>query len=365
MTKREKQILEILANEPMISQEDLAERLGVARSSAAVHISNLMKKGYILGKGYVLNEPFYITVVGGASIDIGGKATGKLIAKDSNPGKVTLSPGGVGRNIAQNIALLGGSVRFISAWGEDVYGHHITESCKKYQIDIKDCIRSTTESTSSYLYIASNDGDMSLAIADMDIFQKITPEFMQNKMDILNHGELIVLDANLPEETISYICRKAKVPVFVDPVSTAKAARIRTSLEYIHTFTPNALEASVLSNMEIDVNDQESLSRAARFFLKNGVKRVIITLGEKGVFCASEDGEFSMRSMKVKNPKNATGAGDAMMAGLAMGYTKEYDFKKSVRIGMAASYEAIESPNAVNDEIEWEKVYHRAKLMHA
>ena len=72
MTQREKQILDLIAANPMISQQELADTLSITRSSVAVHISNLLKKGYIAGKGYVLRTGSYAVVVGGVNVDIGG-----------------------------------------------------------------------------------------------------------------------------------------------------------------------------------------------------------------------------------------------------------------------------------------------------
>ena len=88
MTQRERQILEWIRQDPMISQQELAEKAGITRSSAAVHISNLMKKGYIAGRGYLLRTEPYIVVVGGVNMDIGAVSHAPLVARDSNPGKV-------------------------------------------------------------------------------------------------------------------------------------------------------------------------------------------------------------------------------------------------------------------------------------
>ena len=70
MTQREQQILSLIQADPMISQQELAEALGITRSSVAVHISNLIKKGYIAGKGYVVRSGNYAVVVGGVNMDI-------------------------------------------------------------------------------------------------------------------------------------------------------------------------------------------------------------------------------------------------------------------------------------------------------
>ena len=122
MTQRERQILNWIEENPLISQQELAEKAGITRSSVAVHISNLMKKGFIQGKGYLLQKNPYIVVVGGANMDISGRPDAPLVAQDSNPGKVRLSPGGVARNIAHNLALLGEDGRTLARWQGRFHG---------------------------------------------------------------------------------------------------------------------------------------------------------------------------------------------------------------------------------------------------
>ena len=85
MTDRETQIFQWIKENPMISQQEIADRANIARSSVAVHISNLMKKGKIRGKGYVLQEEDYITIIGAVAIDIFGVACGDLVNQISNP----------------------------------------------------------------------------------------------------------------------------------------------------------------------------------------------------------------------------------------------------------------------------------------
>ena len=121
MTQRERQILRWIEENPLISQQELADKAGIARSSVAVHISNLMKKGHIAGKGYIVSSAPYAVVVGGVNMDIGGVSAGPLVPADSNPGAVRMSLGGVGRNIAHNMALLGVDTRLLTAFGDDLY----------------------------------------------------------------------------------------------------------------------------------------------------------------------------------------------------------------------------------------------------
>ena len=136
MTQRERQILKWIEENPLISQQELAEKAGITRSSAAVHISNLMKQGHIAGKGYIVRTSPYAVVVGGVNMDIGGRPHGKLVGADSNTGQVRMSLGGVGRNIAHNMSLLGLDVRMVTAFGDDLYAQKIAASCGELGIDI-------------------------------------------------------------------------------------------------------------------------------------------------------------------------------------------------------------------------------------
>ena len=136
MTRRERQLLERIRENPCISQQELADKAGITRSSAAVHISNLMRKGYIAGRGYLLREAPYIAVVGGVNMDIGGWPGEVPVMQDSTPGVVRMRLGGVGRNIAHNMALLGMDVRMVTVFGDDITAQKIAASCGELGIDI-------------------------------------------------------------------------------------------------------------------------------------------------------------------------------------------------------------------------------------
>lgn len=359
MTNREAQIFQWIVENPMISQEDLAAKAGIARSSAAVHISNLMKKGYILGKGYVTNGPSYCTVIGGANIDIGGVPEGELVNKDSNPGKTVLSLGGVGRNIAHNMRLLGLNVKLVTAMGDDAYARQIADSCEELGIEIQDSLRLSKESTSTYLYIADKNGEMQLALSDMRIYEHITPEYIQNKLELINRSRMVVIDTNIPARTIEYICEKSRSPVFADPVSGKKAEKLLPVLDKLYAVTPNRLEAEVLSGITIE-NDAD-LERAADAILQKGVKNVFITLGEQGVYCASGDEKFMLKGNKIE-VVNATGAGDSFMAGLALGFIKRLGIRDMAGLGMAAASIAIESESTINSGLNVSEVEIRAGI---
>ena len=261
MTQRERQLLQWIEANPMISQEALAKRAGITRSSVAVHISNLMKKGYIAGKGYVLRSGTYAVVAGGVNVDIGGRSFAPMVAKDSNPGRVTTSLGGVGRNIAHNMSLLGVDVRFLTAFGDDLYAQRIAASCGELGIDISHALQVPGGTTSTYLFLNDSDGDMALAVSDMEICEQLLPEYFAANLSLLNRAQIVVADTNLPEASLVYLANHCTVPLFVDPVSTSKAEKLRGILGKIHTLKPNRIEAELLSGVKITDEDSRYAPR--------------------------------------------------------------------------------------------------------
>lgn len=359
MTQREKQILEWIRENPMISQQELADKAGIARSSAAVHISNLMKKGEILGKGYIIRQEDDIVVIGGVNMDICGTPKKALIEKDSNPGSVSMSLGGVGRNIAHNLRLLDQPVRLITAFGDDINAAKIQNSCLDLGIDTSDSLIVAGASTSSYIFITDENGEMQLAVADMEIYNHMTPEFIASKLDIINRAHLCVVDTNVPQETLEFLAERVTVPLFVDPVSTTKMYKLQKILGQIHTFKPNRLEAECLTGIQI--TDESSLKLAAGLLLNIGIKRVFISLGSEGVFCA-ERGHSRLLPCIPSRMQNATGGGDAFMAGLAFAYKAGMALEESAQIALAAGAICIEGEETINDELSRRELYDRAGM---
>lgn len=91
----------------------------------------MQKKGYILGKGYIVNESAYVLGVGAANVDIHGRSKKPIVMHDSNPGHMNTSAGGVTRNVCENLSRLGVSVKLISAVGTDVYADQIRRECSR------------------------------------------------------------------------------------------------------------------------------------------------------------------------------------------------------------------------------------------
>lgn len=359
MTQRERQILQLIEADPMISQQAIADTLGITRSSVAVHISNLTKKGCIAGKGYVLRTGSYAVVVGGVNVDICGRSFHPLVEADSNPGRVSTGLGGVGRNIAHNMSLMGVDVRLLTAFGDDPNGQRVAASCSELGIDASHALRLAGETTSTYLYLTGPDGEMALAVSDMEVCRRITPAYLAGNLPLLQSAQVVVADTNIPEESLRFLAENSSAPLFVDPVSTAKAEKLRPILSRIHTLKPNALEASILSGVEIHTNADVEL--AADRLLQMGVHRLFLSLGSRGVYAAMGSERLWLQNLPG-TMVNTTGCGDAFMAALVWAYLEGMDLKDTALSGLAAAAVAMESPETINPAMSAETIKARVGL---
>ena len=356
MTQRERQILHLIEQDPMISQEALAAQLGITRSSVAVHISNLTKKGCIAGRGYVLRSGDYVVVVGGANVDICGRSWDPLVPEDSNPGLVSMSIGGVGRNIAHNLSLMGADVRMLTAVGDDLNGQRLCAASSAAGIDMGRILKLSDERTSTYLYVTGPDGEMAVAVSDMTICERIGPDYLAANETLLQNARAVVCDTNLPPESLLWLAEHCTAPLFCDPVSTIKAEKLRPILGRIHTLKPNRLEAELLSG--IPIRDEGDVEMAADKLLTTGLCRVFISLGGDGMYAATHQESCWMENLPCRMV-NTTGCGDSAMAALVWATLEGLDLESTVRAALAAGSITIESPETISPQMSAEALRER------
>ena len=287
----------------------------------------------------------YIAVAGAANVDIGGFAGGGLLRGDSNPGRVRVSMGGVGRNIACCAARLGLKTELVTALGNDRNAELVAADCAAAGVSLAFARRFPEEATSTYLYIADSGGDMVLAINDMAIHDRMTPELFAPLTDMLCGARAVVLDANLPAETLRYLAENVSAPLIADAVSAVKAGRLRQALPRLAAFKPNRLEAEALTG--IAVRDEASARAAARKLTEMGARTVYLTLSTRGVCVAGPRGTAFLPGVPMRLV-SATGAGDAFTAGLAWARCEGLDEGEAALAGMAAASIAVESAETVN-----------------
>ncbi len=277
-------------------------------------------------------RPFSVIVAGGMNLDLLGIPDGPLLARDSTPGRITLRAGGVGRNIAGRLSEAGARVRLITALGRGERAQMLDRMCQAAGIDLSLSV-ATCCPAPCYLCIHDEQGDMALAVNDMSAMEYLTPEAMENRMPALNAADACVLDANLPRDTLEYIARHAAVPLILDPVSCAKAPRAQGILPYLAAIKPNRMEAEALTG-------ERNVEKAAAALLAAGVRRVFVSLGAEGVYYA--DGSCAGYQPARPLPTiPATGAGDALCAGLTLALLAGKDTPSCAQSGQDAAFQAL------------------------
>ena len=303
-------------------------------------------------------EP-YVAVVGGINIDICGKSAAPLIGRDSNPGTVKLSMGGVGRNIAHNLRLLGCPVRMLTALGDDFYAGRVEEDCARLGIDLRHALRVPGGTSSTYLAIEGPEGDMELAICDDALARHITPAYLAEQSEVLNGAAAVAVDTNLDAAALAWLGEHCTAPIFADPVSVTKAEKLRPILGRLFLLKPNRIEAERLSG--VPVTDGRTLELAAARLLATGLRRVCISLGSEGVYCAWDTERCRIPCPETKLI-NASGGGDAMMAGLICAFLDGLPMEAAARFALACSAIAVEGEETINPALSLRAAQRRASL---
>jgi len=255
----------------------------------------------------------YITVIGAANMDIIAKPFRPIIPHDSNPGRISTSHGGVGRNIAENLARLGADVKLVAAVGNDSFGKELLESCKTVGIDTDYCYLREDAATPTYLAVLDEHGEM--YVAAVDVSCTLPTSHIQTHADIISNSRIVFMDTNLEQEMLEHLLDIFKHnDLYVDPISATKARKIKHLVGRFHTIKMNRLEAEVLT--DISISTDAKLQQAGNYFMEQGTKRIIISLGAEGLYYRTNTQEIRLRPEPII-PKNATGAGDALMAGIA------------------------------------------------
>ena len=289
-----------------------------------------------------------ISVIGGANVDLSASLNDAFIAADSNPGHIDVGYGGVARNIAHNLALLGTRPQLFTVFGGDLFGGLLLDHCKQQGIDVHLSERDSSQRSGIYLCINNHGGEMIAAVADTEAIRLITPEWLEKKAGEINRAEFIIADANISEDSLRWLMENVTAPLFIDGVSSTKAHRVvnalrKMKLPYLHTLKLNLKEALAVTNTT-------SYADAAQALLNLGIAHVYITLSGEGVYCrnAAEEWLFPILPGEIVN---TTGAGDAFLAGVVFAHAKGIAFPQTAQYGLMAARATLMSPKAVNPNI--------------
>ncbi len=292
----------------------------------------------------------YVALIGGANMDVAAHSTAAPVAGDSNPGRIVCSPGGVARNVAENLVRLGVDARLLSVLGDDVFGQALRQAAADIALDLSACTTIPGQRSATYLSLHGPDGDMGVAVNDMGILECLTPELLARHRPLLEGAAALVVDCNVRPDVLAWIGdQRADKPVFAEAVSVAKCQKLLPLLHQLHTLKANRLEAQSLSGLEI--RSAQSAAEAARSLHQRGVREVVISLGAEGVAWCDAAGVVGHQSARRAQMVSASGAGDALLSGLVYAHLQRMPLDLSVGWAMACAELTLSSPFATSPDL--------------
>lgn len=281
-----------------------------------------------------------VLVVGGMNVDTLAHLDGDAVPATSNPGRIGRAAGGVGRNVAANLHLLGDRVTLVGAVGEDEAGDFLLRSLEG--VDTGRVRR--TGRTGSYLAVLDGGGELVIGVADM----AATETLRGADVGPVDGFDWVALDGNLLPGTVADaldIATAAGVPTVVDPVSVAKAARLGTLARLpVHTFTPNLDELTAFAGTS-------GLITAVQRAHDRGVEWLWLREGARGSRLYGPDGRVRHIPAYEGRVVDVTGAGDAMLAGYVHALGQGADPADAAEYGAAAAALTIASPEPVRPDL--------------
>lgn len=256
-----------------------------------------------------------IAVVGSANVDLT-----TFIDQIPRPGETIfgdsfdLGFGGKGANQAVAARLCGAEVQMVAKLGNDIFGEATVENFKSMGIDASHVeIIDGVSSGVAPIFVDSQGQNRIIVVKGAN--DKLRPEDVDRAADDLRRADCIVLQFEIPMETIYYTIRFAsenKIRCIVNPAPGQPVdLEIIALADY---FIPNESEAATITNMP--VSTVEEAKSCARFLLDRGLKRVVITLGAQGSLLGTAEGLRLIPAFPVST-KDSTGAGDAFIGSFA------------------------------------------------
>lgn len=367
ITARERELLALIRETPQATPEELARRLGTSRSSVNVHVSNLVKKGALLGRGYLLPEEgggATVVVVGGANVDLKVRTLAPAITGTSNPGVTNQAPGGVGRNVAENLARLGVPTLLLSAVGQDDLGDGLLRDTAEAGVDVHHVLRVFGEPTGTYTAVLDASGDLVVAVSSMTVMDALDAAALRRRRAAFSGAGWVVADGNLSSEALVEVlslAATAEARVVVEPVSVPKAAHLHLALDSglaPYAVTPNVDELAALVGDPVG-NDQRSIRTAARRLHDRGIEVVWVRRGGRGSLISTPAGLQALPALAA-DVVDVTGAGDAMLGAFLAGLVSGESPEQAGRLGHAAAALTIESTSTVVPDLTLDAIRARA-----
>ncbi len=299
-----------------------------------------------------------VIVFGGANIDVKARIEGHAVEGTSNYGAITRSPGGVGRNIAENLARLGVPVQLVAALGDDADGDDLIAATSSAGVDCSLVVR-PGGATGCYVAVLDPTGDLVVGVNAMRITEAITAADILARSAAIERASMVVADANLDDETLIAVAmasQRLHRPLAVEPVSDFKANRVLALLDHllpIYLLTPNRSQLGRLVGRRI--GGQAEIAGAVAELHARGVELIIVGLGADG--CYASDGRHRAFVPAIATAaEDVTGGGDAAFAAALWALRGGHDIGRAARLGQAAASLAVADDRSVAREMTPERL---------
>lgn len=348
LSKKE-QLYELIRANPFVSQQDLAVELRLSRSAVAGHIASLIRERRLLGRAYVLPGKRPVMCIGAANLDRKLRSIAPMQMGTSNPATAEEVHGGVARNIAENLARLGLPSALLTAVGDDTAGMSLLQHAEDNGIDARGTLRLANTYSGTYTAVLDERGEMLLALADMALYDQLTPDFLASRAPQRTAAAMLVADLNLPLASVSMLLEDARVgaaPLIIVAVSQPKMARLPHNLHGCRLLILNRAELETRVGRKLP--DEAAVGQACRDVQAQGAQDVIVTCGGEGVYYTHPEGVDWLPAPQV-DVIDVTGAGDAFSAGVCWSlYQGNGDLSLACRRGLKVAAMTLESPDSVS-----------------
>jgi pseudouridine kinase len=300
-----------------------------------------------------------VLVIGAACTDIVGVLKGELQTGTSNPAEIRSSCGGVGRNVAENLARLGQPVNLLTVVGEDQAGEQLIRNIAETGVNVQAVRHTPLHPTGTYLGVVNQRGELQTALDDMRAMTLLTSDYLKQNERLFREASLLFLDTNLPKEslrTAMSLANAARLPVCADPTSTGLAVKLKPYLKKLHLVTPNSAEAAILTDQAFNTTRRREALQAAKHLVSRGVDIVIVAMAAFGVCYATSEtsGYIPAIRTEIIDP---TGAGDAMTATVLFALLNDIPIDDAVRLGVSAASLTLRHRGTVVPDLSLEELY--------
>ena len=283
-----------------------------------------------------------IVVIGAIFVDIKGYPESAFNAAGRNVGRVEQIHGGVGRNVAEDVANCELRPTFLSLVDETGTGEDVVRKLKSHKVNV-DYIRKTPDGIGTWLAVFDNDGDVVASISKRPNLSPIADILDEQGDEIFSQADSIIIEIDLDKEIVKRVFRLAKKyekRVFAMVSNMNIALERRDFLKELAAFVCNSQEAGLLFCTDFsDMEPEELAEEIARKIIQARIPRLIVTMGCRGAVYADMDGNKGWCPARAVEVKDTTGAGDSFCAGLAVGLTYGKTLREACEIGthLAAS----------------------------